>query len=73
MLTNYEAIYENGRLTWLTAQPPVQNARVMITILEETFPPTKRRTPPPSIAGKGKTLGNIISPIIDEQEWECLK
>ncbi len=73
MLKNYEAIYENGRVTWLTEHPPVQSARIMITILEETSPLVKRRTPPTAIAGKGKTLGDIISPIVDEQEWECLK
>ena len=71
MLKSYEAIYENGQLTWLAEQPQIKTARVLITILQDTSP--KRRTAPPSIAGKGKTLGDIISPIIDEQEWECLK
>ena len=33
----------------------------------------KRRFPPASIAGKGKTLGDIVSPVVDEQDWECLK
>jgi hypothetical protein len=26
----------------------------------------KRRSPPASIAGKGKTLGDLVSPIVDE-------
>ncbi|BAZ28131.1 hypothetical protein NIES4074_05620 [Cylindrospermum sp. NIES-4074] len=72
MLKSYEAIYENGKITWVSEQPQVSAARVIITVLEETFPSKKRRTPPASIAGKGKTLGDIISPIVNEEEWECL-
>jgi hypothetical protein len=40
----------------------------------EVIPSLKRRrVAPPSIAGKGQTLGDIVSPIVDEQDWECLK
>ncbi|MBE9257197.1 MULTISPECIES: hypothetical protein [Aphanizomenonaceae] len=73
MLKSYEAIYENGQLTWLSEQPQVNSARVIITILQENLPSKKRRIPPASIAGKGKTLGDIVSPIVNEEEWECLK
>lgn len=31
------------------------------------------RVPPASIAGKGKTLGDIVSPIVSEEDWDCLK
>lgn len=31
-----------------------------------------KRRPSPRIAGKGKTLGNLIDPIVDESDWECL-
>lgn len=34
---------------------------------------SKCRRPHPDIAGKGKTLGDLLSPIVDEVEWECLK
>lgn len=33
----------------------------------------KRRTPSAMIAGKGETLEDLVSPIVDEQDWECLK
>jgi len=33
----------------------------------------RRRVPPATIAGKGKTLGDMVSPIVDEEDWECLK
>jgi plasmid stability protein len=33
----------------------------------------KRRAPPESIAGKGRTLGDLVGSLIDEGDWECLK
>jgi hypothetical protein len=60
MLKSYEAIYENGHVTWVSEQPQVNTARVIVTFIEETLPSKKRRTPPASIAGKGKTLGDIV-------------
>lgn len=38
-------------------------------------PPTAevRRKPPESIAGKGKTLGDLVGPMVDESDWECLR
>jgi hypothetical protein len=73
MLKSYEAIYENGQVKWLSEQPAVRSARVIVTILEETEPLVKRRSPPASMAGKAKILGDIISPIVNEEDWECLK
>jgi hypothetical protein len=73
MLKSYEAIYENGQVKWLSEQPTIRSARVIVTILEETEPIVKRRSPPASMAGKVKILGDIISPIVDEEDWECLK
>jgi hypothetical protein len=78
MLKSYEAIYENGQVKWLGESPTVQSARLIVTVLEEKGVEEieksgKRRFPPSSIAGKGKTLGDIVSPIVDEEDWECLK
>jgi hypothetical protein len=36
MLKSYEAIFENGQVKWLTEQPEIKSARVIITILDET-------------------------------------
>ncbi|WP_309741884.1 hypothetical protein [Chamaesiphon sp. OTE_20_metabat_361] len=36
-------------------------------------PSRKCRTTSTRIAGKGKTVGDIVSPIVDERDWECLK
>lgn len=75
MLKSYEAIFENGQMIWVTDQPNVQSARVIVTILEEpaAAPRSQRRTAAPTIAGQGKTLGDLVSPIVNEQDWECLK
>jgi hypothetical protein len=45
---------------------------IVLTIDEQTPKTTGRRRPHPSIAGKGRTLGDLISPIVDEGDWECL-
>ena len=70
----YEALYENGQIKWLTEKPPINSARIRISIVEEIpILPQKRRQPSPLIAGKGKTLGDLVSPMVNEQDWECLK
>lgn len=81
MLESYEAVYENGQLKWLNEQPVVTSAHVIVTVLkaverkgvDAASNSNKRRFPPNSIAGKGKTLGDIVSPIVPEEDWECLK
>jgi hypothetical protein len=70
MLKSYEAIYENGQVKWLTERPAIKTARIIVTILEEPVP-IQRRSPPASIAGKAKTIGDLISPIVPEEDWEC--
>jgi hypothetical protein len=73
MLQSYEAIIENGQVKWLTDAPKISKARVIVTILPDTVVQLPRRVPASSIAGKGKTLGDLVSPIVSEQDWECLK
>jgi hypothetical protein len=75
MLKSYEAIYENGQVIWLTEQPQVSSARIIVTVLQEDIQnivPLKRRIPPVAMAGNVKIIGDIVSPIVDEQDWECL-
>lgn len=35
--------------------------------------PMKKRTTPAHLKGKVKILGDIVTPIVDEKDWECLK
>jgi len=88
MLKTYEVAIENGQVLWLDEKPEVTSGRALLTILEENnnssvnVPPTQssgdtpkpcRRFPPASLAGTVKILGDIVSPIVDEEDWECLK
>jgi hypothetical protein len=34
---------------------------------------SQRRAPSQAIAGKGKTLGDLVAPIVDDGDWDCLK
>jgi hypothetical protein len=73
MLKSYEAIYENGRIKWINEQPPAVTAHIIVTVLDDDLPVPKKRCPSASIFGKGKILGDIVNPIVDEGDWECLK
>lgn len=35
--------------------------------------PLRFRDPSPRIAGRGKTIADLIAPVVHEQEWECLE
>lgn len=73
MLKSYEAIYEDGQVKWVTEKPGVKFARIIVTVLDEIESHKQRRIAPDAIAGKGKTLGDLVSPIVDLEDWECLK
>ncbi len=42
------------------------------SVLDEP-PASPKRQPPPDIAGKGRILGDIISPASDPDDWEALR
>jgi hypothetical protein len=46
---------------------------IALTVDEDEPELLKRRRPHPEIAGKGRTLGDLISPVVDDADWECLK
>ncbi len=75
MLKSYEALYENGQVTWVTEKPSAQSARLIVTVLEETSVAIskKRRTFPVDLVGKVEIIGDIVNPIVDEEDWECLR
>lgn len=48
------------------------NHRVEVIALTMDEPPIEvapRRVPSPAIAGKGKTLGDLLAPIVDAEDW----
>lgn len=79
MLKSYEVSIEGDHIKWLGEKPKIQASRALLIIEEipnESETPSKtlpKRTTPAHLIGKVKTLGDIVSPIVDEEDWECLK
>jgi len=42
---------------------------IALTVDEEQPPRPARRAPSPAIFGKGRTLGDIVGPIVDPKDW----
>lgn len=40
--------------------------------LDKKSPSLIRRQPHPAIAGKGRLIGDLVQPVVDEGDWECL-
>lgn len=75
MLKSYEAIYDHGQIRWLSDKPPVDEARVIVTMLPAQVSTASEtcRTPSARIAGKGRILGDIVAPVAPEGDWNALK
>lgn len=75
MLQSFEAIYDHGQIRWLTDKPPVEEARVIVTLLPAQAPGASpmRRAPSTRIAGKGRILGDIVTPVSPAGDWDTLK
>ncbi len=58
----------------MASEEDYQATRAIIMIEEDNpISLTPKRTTPAHLIGKGKTLGDIVSPIVDSEDWECLK
>jgi hypothetical protein len=64
---------DHGKLEWLGETPDVIKARIIVTVMEDQSTIHPRRKAPASIAGKGKTLGDLVESIAPDEDWECLK
>ncbi|CAK0753660.1 conserved hypothetical protein [Gammaproteobacteria bacterium] len=69
MLKSYEAIYDHGKIQWLSESPP--NERFKIIVVVEQPAPRKRRVPPPELKGSIQWIGDPFEPVISEEEWEA--
>ncbi len=77
MLKSYEAIYDHGKIKWLSELPDVEQARVIITVLPQqplvNAETPKRRRPPEKLKGSVRVLGDIISsPFLAMNGKRCL-
>ncbi|MGR8934319.1 MAG: hypothetical protein ACU837_08010 [Gammaproteobacteria bacterium] len=74
MLKSYEAIYDHGKIEWLTTPPPGEHFRMLVVVEqpESTVPKArKRRVPPPELKGSVTWLSDPFEPAISEEEWEA--
>ena len=72
MLKSYEATLDHGKLQWLGEGLDVVKARIIVIVVEDQSPIRPRPQPPLSIAGKGRTVGDPIEPIVPAEDCECL-
>jgi len=47
--------------------PPRAKIEAIFLVLDEA-PQPKRRRPPPEIAGKGRIVGDIVSPVVEPDQ-----
>lgn len=73
MLHSYEAIYDHGIMKWLGEKPADIEARVIVTVLQQQSTLKVLPQVSPRIAGKGKILGDLVSPAAAAEDWFCLK
>ncbi|MEO5350317.1 MAG: hypothetical protein H7836_11810 [Magnetococcus sp. YQC-3] len=75
MLRSYEAILDHGKVEWLSGPPPGEYLRVVVVVEQPgsvaPAPPRKRRIPPPELKDSVKCLGDLLEPVISEEEWEA--
>ncbi len=73
MLKSYEALYDHGQIHWLSDAPLLNQARIIVTVLDETpAPPVARRVPPPALKGS-MTFHNYdpFEPSMTDEEAEA--
>lgn len=76
MLKSYEAIYDHGKIQWLSGPPPNQRFKIVVVVEQPESAvvepaPRKRRVPPPELKGSVQWLGDPFEPAISEEEWEA--
>ena len=61
---------QDGQIISLPKLPPNAQLEAIFLVLNQTSK-KQRRVPSARIAGKGKIMGDIISPIVEEDDWEA--
>ena len=78
MLKSYEAIYDHGKIEWLS-EPPSGGRFKMLIVIEQpdtadtAVPavPKKRRLPPPELKNSVRWIGDPLEPLFSEEECEA--
>ncbi len=64
---------QHGRLLHQPNLPPNTRMEAIFLIPEDKRKDNKRRKPSPVITGKGRIIGDIISPVSRPEDWEALQ
>lgn len=62
-----------GQLLHQPSLPPNARMEAIFLIIEDEMKEKKRRKPSSKIIGKGKIMGDIISPVSPIEDWEALQ
>lgn len=62
-----------GRLKNLPTLLPNCRVEAIFLVLDDPSLSSVKRRPAPAIAGQGKTLADLIAPIVPEEDWTCLQ
>lgn len=76
MLKSYQAIYDHGKIEWLS-EPPAGNRFRMVVVVEQpeangSTSSKKRRVPPPELKGSVQWSGDPLAPLFSEDEWAAM-
>jgi predicted DNA-binding antitoxin AbrB/MazE fold protein len=63
MLKTYEAIYENGQLKWVSEEPDIKSARILITVMEEYSSSAEERA---RVAAKALAQLEGTEPVLED-------
>ncbi|NWG31299.1 MAG: hypothetical protein HXY29_07375 [Rhodocyclaceae bacterium] len=78
MLNSYEAVYDHGTIRWIDQPPPLEKARVIVTVLpaaNETPQPVASRRPSPKLRDTRLLVDaeELLKPIVPESDWDVLR
>lgn len=77
MLKTYEISLEGDKVKWLGEKPTTKITQAILVVEEKkeiiSSITQRKRSTPEHLKGKIKILGDIVNPIVDEEDWQCLK
>ena len=78
MLKSYEAIYDHGRIQWLSEPPKVEHFKMLVVVEQsETSVSSehkqKRRTPPPELKNSIHYLDDALKPVLSASSLDEIK
>ena len=64
---------QHGRLLHQPQLPPNIRMEAIFLLPEDRKKAKKRRKPSSAISGKGRIIGDIISPAVPSEDWDILR